>query len=266
MCPNFASLNVLVLVQIGPTRTWGSLAQLALGKVQATSAWECSLESRYRMRWSHRHRHGNHNVTCCVCHVEKCNHSKHFQTLLQYITIQHKTIRLYVHICTYIYIIYSHIWYIDSVHVASTNDINWNDHVRRWTTLQFWIAALRAEVPQTENLPKMPSGMKKIESLERQSQTEGISFNKDSGWAGHPFTGCWGASMVHRALGYVASMLQPLDTLDKISTRQEPRSFQKSLSHTHLKVARRKLGRPRDLSKWHYTSLSRFSSESFFEA
>lgn len=89
------------------------------------------------------------------------------------------------------------------MHVAHTNDINWNDHVRRWTTLQFWIAALRAEVPQTENLPKMPSGMKKIE---RESQTEGISFNKDSGWAGHPFTGCWGASMVHRALGYVAAI------------------------------------------------------------
>ena len=151
------------------------------------------------------------------------------------------------------------------MHVASTNDINWNDHVSSWTTLQFWIAALRAEVQQTENLPKMPSGMKKIESLERQSQTEGIRAIRTQD----------GQDILSRDVEELRwftehwDMLQPLDTLDtldKISTRQEPRSFEKSLSHTQLKVARRKLGRPRDLSKWHYTSLSRFSSESFFEA
>ena len=64
------------------------------------------------------------------------------------------------------------------------------DIVTRLTTLQFCITALRAEVLQTEwNLPKMPVWN------EKNDRQQGSG--SPSGWAGHPFTGCCGASMVH---------------------------------------------------------------------
>ena len=118
-------------------------------------------------------------ITCCVCNVEKCNHSKHLQTW-QYNTIPYKPISIQYNTIQYNTIQYN------TIHNAQTVI----DIVTRLTTLQFCITALRAEVLQTEwNLPKMPVWN------EKNDRQQGSG--SPSGWAGHPFTGCCGASMVH---------------------------------------------------------------------